>query len=112
MKEEDGSIESGIEYMYKIGLTFIVIGFVLGIGVLMSFDWDMYYEYKNSYEEELQNAASGELITIWVMAIVAVVVPSAIGLLFMALDRIAHTLRLILHELRNDKEIRVDKNEQ
>lgn len=94
-KEQEGSVKSGIDYMNIIGKALIVVGFILAIGVLLSFNWDMYYELKNSYDEELEQAANGELISIWVMAVVALIVPSATGLIFIALDRIAHTLKLI-----------------
>lgn len=89
--------------MRLFGMAFIVIGVIGAIGVIGSFDWDVYNEIKDGYDSELKDTARGELIAMWLMAGTALVSCSAVGLLFLALDNIAHTLRVILFHTKDDK---------
>ena len=90
------SDKSGIRYMYYVGIALIVIGIIAAIGILVSFDWKQYDLVKNySYNKELEGVATLELITVWVKAGATMVSVSLAGLLLIALEQIAHTLKSI-----------------
>src|SRR5690625_1488904 len=98
MKGKDEKvIKSGTEFMTILGFVFIALGIIGSMALMMSFDWETYNELKGysfSNEEEL-NILKPQMINTIVISGAILLVNVAIGAFFIAIDKIAWTLKKI-----------------
>jgi len=96
--QENKTIQSGTEFMTVIGIVIMVLGFIMAVSYVYIFDWETYNSIKDlslTYENEIEmmtNEKYNMFITAGLIAYASVIV----GSFFIAVDRIALTLKKIL----------------
>lgn len=97
-------VRSGTEFMAVFGVILIVIGAIGAIGIIASFDWESYKESKD-YSYGLEDTLMiPDITSMWVKAGATLIGSLAAGLLFIAVDRIALTLKRIQLGLKDDNQ--------
>lgn len=93
--------KSRVEFLFILGVIFIILGLIGFLVIVTSFDYELYNDIKDriTFIDEA-NIMKAQLVNTWITGSGFLLANLAIGAFFIALDRIALTLREILEEIR------------
>lgn len=101
MDSDKKVIKSGLEFMNVLGKAIIALGIITCVVLLLNFDWGAYNEAQSVFNDE-PNLLEAEMRSTVTLAFVSVISSIVLGALFIAIDRIALTLKKIQLGVKDD----------